>query len=108
MQLLPYPSGCHGCGGLCCRGRYAGLPPRNPEEVSELGARAVLTTLERAEIYLRAAVVNSPPRSFSSGPCMYLDEGGLCTTYETRPIGCRDFFASDDCKAMRNSHGKAV
>lgn len=108
--LAQWPEGCHGCNGSCCRSRYAGLPPRNADEQAWLAAKPNPSKLEIAELHLRAAVMASQgfPRAFSAGPCIQLDEGGRCKIYDERPLGCRDFFATDECRVIRVSKGLAV
>lgn len=106
LPLLPFPRGCGGCGGACCKDMPEGMPP--------------LTDLERdrAADFLPADATYRPPtyRLLAHGrqrtildraPCVNLDEGGLCRLQadgRDKPLSCVEYpIDGPDCRAARKA-----
>ncbi|MBP7735509.1 MAG: hypothetical protein KA369_06000 [Spirochaetes bacterium] len=49
------------------------------------------------------------PSGATAAACPNLSPGGLCTIYENRPQGCREFFCDafmTDCRGSFTGHGR--
>jgi len=94
---------CHSCNGACCRDILC--PPSDPNEA---GIWPWLYGLP-ASLKPEVQVAHDAYVSGKTGPCIWLNEDGLCKHYELRPPVCRVFQPGGrNCRQKRDEHGVPI